>query len=57
MKLVSNDGLNHHCEVKGKGKTDKVIQKGQYLGYISPLLNASDFSNKNKKLLFYYLYF
>ena len=38
MKLVSDDGQIHHCEMKGKGKTERVIQKGQCLGSIYPLL-------------------
>ena len=37
LKSVSDDGLIHHCEVKGKGNTDKVIQKGRCLGCVFPL--------------------
>ena len=47
LKLVSDDGQINHCELKGKGKTDRVVKKEQSLGSIYPLLNASN-SFKNK---------
>ena len=48
LKLASDDGQIHRCELIGKGKTDRVIQKGQCLGSIYPLLDASNsFINKN----------
>ena len=47
LKLVSDDGQIHHYELKGKGKTDRVIQKELCLRSIYPLLNASKFL-KNK---------
>ena len=54
LKKVSDDGQIHHCELKGKGKTDRFIQKGQCLGSIYPLLNASN-SNKIKKINSYFV--
>ena len=48
LMLASDDGQIHHCELKGKGKADRVIQKGQCLGSIYPLLDARNFF-KNKK--------
>ena len=42
LKLASDDGQIHHCEMKGKGKKDRVIQKGQCLGSIYLLLNTSN---------------
>ena len=43
LKLASDDGQIHHCELIGKGKADRVIQKGQCLGSIYPLLDARNF--------------
>ena len=52
LKLASDDGQIHHCELIGKGKADRVIQKGQCLGSIYPLLDArNSFTNKNNFIL------
>ena len=48
LKLASDDGQIHHCKFLRKGKADRVIQKGQCLGSIYPLLDArNSFTNKN----------
>ena len=48
-EVIQDDGLINHSEMKVKGKVDKAIQKGQCMGCISTLLNASNyFSNKDK---------
>ena len=54
LKLASDDGQIHHCELKGKGKTDRVLQKGQCLGSILPLLDARN-SYQKKIINFYFV--
>ena len=46
LKLASDDGQIHHCELKEKGKADRVIQNRQCLGSIYPLLDSRNFLYK-----------